>query len=90
VDHKVTPGVVTVAVKNGYGADILVNDVRAESCGSIQPAAILRNGAQISYAITCSSQISGSKYSGVLNISYTNQDSGLSRTNLGNIVGKVE
>ncbi len=89
-DHKVTPGIVTVVVKNGYGSDILVNDVRAENCGTSQPAATLKNGAQTSYAITCSTAISGTKYSGTLNISYTNADSGLTRTNLGNIVAKVE
>ena len=90
IDHQVTPGIVTVVVKNGYGSDITVNDVRAEGCGAIQPATTLANGAQDDYIITCSTAISGSKYSGTLNISYTNDDSGLTRTNLGNIVGKVE
>ena len=92
VDHKVTPGVITVVIKNGYGSDITMNDVRAQNCGSLQPAATLSNGGQLTYAITCISVpgTSGGKYSGVLNISFTNADSGLTKTNLGNIVAKIE
>ena len=90
IDHQVTPGVISVVVKNGYGSDITVTDVRAEKCGDIQPAAKLVNGQQLRYDITCTSAVSGSKYSGILNITYTNADSGLTRSNLGNIVGKVE
>src|SRR3989338_4858786 len=90
IDHQVTPGIVTVVVKNGYGSDITVNDVRAEGCGAIQPATTLANGVQTTYLITCSTPIAGSKYSGILNITYLNKDSNLIRSNLGNIVGKVE
>ena len=91
VDHKVTAEAVTVVVKNGYGSDITVTDVQVEGCGSnVAPTGNLANGGQEEYVITCDAPIIGSKFSGALNVSYSNLDSGLDRKNTGNIVAKVE
>jgi hypothetical protein len=90
VDHKVTPGSVQVVVKNGYGSDITVNTVGVQSCGSTAPAATLANGAQATYTVTCTTPLTGSKYNGILNVTYTNLDSGLQRSNIGDVVGTIE
>ena len=90
VDHKVTPGQVDIVLKNGYGSDITVNTITVQNCGSITPAANLANGAQIEYNVVCTSTLTGNKYNGILNVSYTNVDSGLDRSNLGDIVGTIE
>ena len=90
IDHKVTAEAVTVVVKNGYGSDITVTDVQVEGCGSAGAQGNLVNGAQTSYSVTCAAPIVGSKFSGALNVTYDNIDTGLSRKNTGNIVGKVE
>ena len=90
IDQKITPGIVTVVVKNGYGSDITVNDVRVQNCGAAGSQGTLKNAAQSSYSVTCTTALSGSKYNGILNISYTNADTGLSRTNLGDLIGKIE
>ena len=92
VDQKVTPSVVTVVVKNNFNADITVNDVRIQNCGASGAQGSLANGAQATYAISCAAPIgsSGSKFSAVLNVSYTNADSGITKSNLGEISGKIE
>jgi hypothetical protein len=92
-DHKVTPGQITVVIKNGYGADITVDSMSAQNCvGVVSPAlpVSLANGAQTTFDIPCTTPITTSKYSGILNITYTNADSGLQRSNIGDIVGSVE
>ncbi len=90
VDHKITPGVVTVVVKNGFGSDLTINDVRVEKCGASGAQGSLANGQQTIYPITCTTPLVGSKYSGVLNISYTNADSLLTRSNIGTMSGRIE
>ncbi len=91
IDHKVTPGQVDVVLKNGYGSDIVVDTITVQKCGTITPATTMTNGGDnVEFNIPCTSPIIGSKYNGMLNISYTNQDSGLARSNIGDIVGTVE
>ncbi len=90
VDHKVTPGQVDVVVKNGYGSDITVNSVGVQNCGSIAPASSLANGGQATFNVVCTTPLTGSKYNGILNITYTNLDSLLVRSNIGDIVGTIE
>ncbi len=92
-DHKITPGQVTVVVKNGYGTNIVVNEVRVKGCNQIPfvPATTaLSNGGQDTYNVPCDTPIATGKFSGIVNISYTNSDSGLTRNNVGDVVGTVE
>ena len=91
IDHKVTPGQVDVVVKNGYGSDIVVNVITVKKCGTISPAQAMANGGDgIQFNIPCTTPITTSKFNGILNITYTNQDSLLQRSNIGDIVGTVE
>ncbi|HIH05070.1 TPA: hypothetical protein HA281_01555 [Candidatus Woesearchaeota archaeon] len=91
-DQKITPGQVTVVLKNGYGADITIHNVTLTSCGNYASYGILKNGVQASFVVNCngSQPLQGSRYNGVLNVSYTNEDTELQRNNIGDLVGKVE
>ena len=93
VEHQVTDTQATLVIKNGYGSDITITNVAVEGCGDASPVgATLANGAQNTYSVTCGASLGagGSKFSGSVNITYLNADSGLTRKNIGNIVTKVE
>jgi uncharacterized protein (UPF0333 family) len=78
----------TVALRNGLGFDATAVTVAVSGCTS--PAATtLNNGELKSFISTSCSLTSGSKFSGDVNVTYTNSDSGLSHTVQGSITGRI-
>lgn len=91
IDHRTQSSQVQVVLRNALGYDISSVIVRAEGCGSSSSFS-LANGAQTNppVAITCATPLTGTKYSGALNVSYTITDTGLDHTNQGSIISKIE
>ncbi len=91
VDYKIEPNVVQVVIRNGYGSDLSINEIRVQNCGKLIPETnFFQNGQQQVYSVSCVTPLQKTTYSGILNISYTNLDSGLTRYNIGDLVGPVE
>ena len=89
LDNKVTASSMVLRVQNSLGYDITVDAVKADKCTALGSQGTLANGAQVTFpTLTC--VIATTKYSGQVNISYTNPDTGISHTNLGQITTKVE
>ena len=93
-------GTVNIILRNGLGFDVSIDRTGAKSDpkegvyveGCTTPAITkdLANGVQDSFAVSGCTLTSGSKYSGPVNVTYTNQDSGLVHTVQGTITGRVE
>ena len=99
IDSKIgTGGTVSIVLRNGLGFDASGIIVSASGCTS--PAATtLNNGEQKKFDLTpCSLDdltsgtdlVSGSKYNGQVNVSYTNIDSNLAHKVQGSILGRAE
>ena len=92
-----TGGTVSVVLRNGLGFDASGVVVSASGCTSTVATA-LTNGEQKTFAPTpCSLDadtstklVSGSKYNGQINVSYTNIDSNLAHKVQGSILGRAE
>ncbi len=89
-DHKVTPGQIDVYLRNGIGDDIVVDTVAVQGCGSISPATAMTNGGEAQFNVPCAPALTGSKFSGVLNITYTSAGSGFTRNNIGDLTASIE
>ena len=92
VDFKVSgaTNIISVVLQNSLGYDLSSITVKAENCGTDSAPATLTNGQKTTYDITCSPVLSGSKYSGALNVTYTITDTGLSHTNQGTLTARIE
>ena len=92
LDHKAsaTTNIISVVVQNSLGYDISGVSVKTQDCGADSDPATLANGAKGQYDITCSPALTGSKYNGALNISYTITETGLSHVNQGTLTTKLE
>ena len=90
IDHKATPTQVQVVVQNSLGFDISSITVKAGSCGTSSSPATLANGDKVTYTITCTPTLIGSKYNAQLNVSYTTTETGLSHNNVGQITTRIE
>ncbi|MEK6875833.1 MAG: hypothetical protein AABX63_00360 [Nanoarchaeota archaeon] len=92
-----TGGTVSVVLRNGLGFDASGVVVAASGCTS-PVATTLNNGEQKPFALTpCSLDadtstklVSGSKYNGQVNVTYTNIDSNLAHKAQGTILGRAE
>ena len=86
-----TTGTVDVVLRNGLGFDINAITVAVGGCTTtdITPASIT-NGEDESYQATGCTITSGSKFSGPLNVSYTNVDTTLTHKAQGTITGRGE
>ena len=82
-------GTVTVVLRNGLGFDTTGITVAASGC-TTDATGSLTNGQQTSFAATVCSLTSGSKFSGDVNVSYTNSDTGLAHKVQGTITGRAE
>ena len=93
-DHRATSTQVVVKLRNGMGEDLTGVNVYIPECSGATAASpsagTLANGGEQTYTATCSSALTTSKFSGTLNVSYTLGASGLSHTELGSIVTKLE
>ncbi|MBI4739557.1 hypothetical protein HY772_08535 [Candidatus Woesearchaeota archaeon] len=90
LDHKATATSISLRVQNGLGVDI--TGVTLSLCNGTSAAQSLANGAQATFAVTCSPVlVSGNKFSSDnVSISYTNSETGLSHTKIGSLTTKVE
>lgn len=90
-DFGLGSGEVTVTLKNSLGYDTTSVTVRASGCtsaSSTQPT--FRNGASQTFLASGCTLTSGQKYSGQLNVTYTNADTSISHTAQGNVITRVE
>lgn len=82
-------GEVYVTIKNGLGYDISTVNIYASGCAGTTTTQLLKNGATITLtASECSGLNAGKRYSGDINITYTNADSGLQHKAQGRIIVK--
>src|SRR3989338_9454904 len=91
LDHEVRDvfgpgnGEVYVVIKNSLGYDIKIVYLRASKCTSSTSEEIIKNGDQARLTATGCTVTSGEKYSGDINITYTNADTGLEHKKRGSI-----
>ncbi len=95
VDHEVTQveggsGNVYIVVRNALGYDIKTVSVSASGCTGGTSEELIRNGgdpvALVAYGCTVTS---GEKYSGDINVTYTNSDTGLEHKVRGTVIARV-
>jgi len=95
MDHAATNflgigfGEVIVVIKNSLGYDIKSVSISATKCSSSTTTSLLKNGDRVTLTASDCNINSGERYSGQVNITYTNVDSGITHTLSGNIVTKV-
>ena len=94
LDHKATSANVQVVMQNSLGYDVdtisVVSASDTSTCGPSSIPASLINGAKATYTLTCLPTLTGTKYSGSLNVSYTIIETLLSHKNQGSIITKIE
>jgi len=89
VDFNVGASKVDVVLRNGLGFDL--GDVKIAVSGCTDsPTTNLNNGAQDTFTATSCGLSSGSKFSGNINVTYTNIDTTRTHKVLGSLRGKVE
>src|SRR3989344_6117725 len=96
-DFKVTAGAtagtgtVDVILRNGMGFDATSITVAVGGCTTADSTpSTLSNGAQDSWTATSCTATGGSKFTGVLNVTYTNSDTSLSHKTQGSITGRAQ
>jgi len=88
LDHSVTSTVVSVVIQNSRGTDMSGIVVKAENCIANNSQPTLANGAKLTYQMGCSTPLTGTKYKGELNVSYTSAE-GLAHNNVGELTTRV-
>ena len=89
VDFNIDATTVNVVLRNGLGFDLSGVTIAVSGCTS--PAGVaLGNGAQATFTATACGLTSGNKYSGDVNVSYTNVDTTLTHKVVGSLTGRVE
>ncbi len=81
---------VTVVLRNGLGFDTTSLTVTVTDCTGNPAAISLANGAQAQIIDTTCGLTGGSKFSGEVNVTYTNADTGLTHKVQGAITGRAE
>ena len=87
---KATADDITISIQNYLGYDIDNIIVTASDCGTSSTPSSLVNRAQGTYTINCEPKLSGSRYTGQLEISYRVIETQLTQTNFGSIRTKIE
>ena len=90
LDYKATSADIKVTLKNSLGQDLSSITVAATGCGTSGTVNRLTDGSQAQFTINCGSALSGSKYTGQLNVSYTKADTGVTHKSLGKITTIIE
>ncbi len=88
-DFKVTATTIDVVLRNGMGFDATGVTVAIPGC-TTSSSTNLNNGQQLTFQATGCSLTAGSKFSGDVNVSYTNADTSLTHRIQGSITGRVE
>lgn len=82
---------ITVVLRNGMGFDATSVTVVVSGCTPLSAPATIGNGQQEKYELTCTNALTGgSKFSGQLNVTYTNADTTLVHTIQGSLTGKAQ
>lgn len=83
-------GIIPIVFKNSLGYDIGQVTIRASKCTSGSLEGLIKNGenSRVLYAFGCT-LTEGERYSGDINITYTNMDSGLTHVAKGTMTTKV-
>ena len=95
VDHEVTDpgsgsGNVYIVVRNGLGYDIDTISIAASGCtGGIEEEIIKNGGNPITLVAYGCTVTAGEKYSGDINVTYTNADTGLTHVTRGTLTTRV-
>jgi hypothetical protein len=90
LDSKITQASVVVILSNSLGGDIEVGSVSAGNC-STSVLQRLDNGDKREFDLSgCNNGEAGIKFKQDLIINYTSLDSGMSKTIVGTISGKVQ
>ncbi len=85
------PSTINVVLRNGMGFDATSVSVTASGCTTADATpATIANGDLGSYAVTGCTLTAGSKYSGDVNVTYTNADSSLVHVVQGSMTGRAE
>ena len=88
-DFKVTATDIDIVLRNGMGFDATGVTVAVSGC-TVSSSASLNNGQQLKFTASSCLLTVGSKFSGEVNVTYTNADSGLTHKVQGSITGRVE
>ena len=84
-------GTVTVALRNGLGFDATGVLLEVTGCTGSPAAVTLSNGGQQNIIdTTCTTLISGSKFTGDVNVTYTNADTSITHKVQGSITARAE
>ncbi len=78
-----------VQLRNGLGYDITSIIITASGCGATPTEPLLRNGGRKTFTLPDCSFLVGERYSGDINVTYTNSDTGLTHKVQGMIITKV-
>ena len=94
VDHKATSSGLEIVLKNGMGYDMTAVTLTVPECAGATAATptgdnVLTNGEEDTYTLTCPGGITGSKFTGTLNLTY-GLESGITHSELGSIITRVE
>jgi len=89
LDHKATATQLVLNVQNSLGYDVTVGAVEADLCTALGSQGTWPNGNSATYTLTCSIG-AVSKYTGDVNITYTNTVTGITHKNQGEIITRVE
>jgi len=83
-------GEVSATLKNSLGYDTATVILTASGCTSASPTQpTFRNGEQRTFTASGCTVTSGQKYSGQINVTYTNADTGLTHKMQGSIIVRV-
>ena len=81
---------VTAVLRNGAGFDVTGVLIAVTGCTGSPAGVPVANGAQATLTDTTCTLVSGSKFNGDVNVTYTNADTGISHKVQGSITGKAE
>jgi len=83
-------GYITVSIKNSLGYDISNVIIKASGCTDTDSVSLIKNGQDpVQLSATSCTITSGQKYSGDINLTYTNADTGITHTTRGSMNIKV-
>lgn len=91
LDSTVSATTAEVSFQNAFGLDMTNVSLEIDGCGTSSTVASLLNGQQTRFTIMCSPALTaGARFKGELRLTYTNTDTGLAHTLLGELIKKVE
>jgi hypothetical protein len=91
LDHKYTGTAIQLSIQNAAGFDMTGVSVaiNGTGCNAIDTttAPTLTNGQQATYSITCSP--TSGKFKGAVTMAYTNQETGMTHSKVGEVIVKI-